>query len=372
MNSSGKGESARKPLRSPARKSERKPLRSPARKSAQKYARSLAGKPVVSVLAGVLLMTAALLLSLCLGAARLSLSDTLRGLSAGSASPEGRILYFVRLPRALAAAIAGAGLASAGVIIQAVLANPLAGPGVIGVNAGAGFGVALCGAFLPITAAVWLSPAAAFAGALCAVLLVYGISSRAGASRMTLLLSGVAISSLMTAGINTVTTLVPDALGGMNAFHVGGFSGISADRLLPAGILIPAGIALACLLGRELDILSLGEETARMLGLNTGLYRFLFLLIAAALAGAAVSFAGLLGFVGLIVPHSARFLAGSDNSARLLLISALIGATFLMVCDAISRTAFSPYELPVGIFVAFLGAPFFLRLLFRRSGRAAP
>ncbi|GHU78763.1 corrinoid ABC transporter permease [Clostridia bacterium] len=317
------------------------------------------------ILACMLLLFLAVLLSMGFGAVPIGPAGILRGL-AESGTAENRILLHVRLPRTLAAVLAGAGLAASGVVMQAVLANPLASPGIIGVNAGAGLGAVLCGALIP--GAVPLVPLAAFIGALCAVLLVYGISARAGAARVTLILSGVAVSSLMTAGINTVTTFVPDAVTGARAFQIGGLSSVSPRILLPAGCFIAVSILLLCLMGRELDILGLGESTALSLGLDTARYRFIFLVLAAALAGAAVSFAGLIGFVGLIIPHAGRLVVGND-SRPLLIVSALAGAAFLTICDTVAKTAFSPYELPVGILAAFLGTPFFLWLLFR-AGRA--
>ncbi|GHU37982.1 hypothetical protein FACS1894105_11100 [Clostridia bacterium] len=248
-------------------------------------------------------------------------------------------------------------------VIQTVLNNPLASPGIIGVNAGAGFMTAMCGVLFP--RAVTFIPLAAFIGALTAVLFVYGIAKKAGASKMTLILSGVAVGSLMTAGINTVTTLIPDALSGMHAFQTGGFAGVTTRILIPAGAFIIIATAAVIAFGGELEVLGLGESVALSLGLNVRFYRFLFLILAAALAGAAVSFAGLLGFVGLIVPHIARMIV--KGSKRLTLaVSALIGASFLILCDTASRTLFAPFELPVGILISFLGVPFFLWILFRR------
>lgn len=315
---------------------------------------------VIGVCLVILILSA--LLSLCLGAADLSLTQVVRGIFEGDASSAGRILFHVRLPRLFAAALSGMGLAVSGVIIQTVLNNPLASPGILGVNAGAGLFTAAFAVLLPH--AVMLMPLAAFIGALATVLLVYGIAKKAGASKMTLILSGVAIGSLMTAGINTITTLYPDVLIGMHDFQTGGFAGVNPQILFPAGVFIIIGTLAAVALGGELDVLGLGESSALSLGLNVRFYRFLFLMLAAALAGAAVSFAGLLGFVGLIVPHISRMLI--KGSRRLILCaSALIGASFLILCDTAARTVFAPFELPVGILISFFGVPFFLWILFR-------
>lgn len=302
------------------------------------------------------------LLSLGLGAVSISVPELLNGLRQGSESFESRILLHVRIPRVLAAMLAGAALAVCGTVLQTVLSNPLASPGIIGVNAGAGFAEVVCIVLLP--GAAGFLPFAAFLGALCTVLLVYGIARRAGASRTTLILSGVAVSSLMTAGINTLATLFPDLLSDLHDFQTGGFSDVSFSVLIPAGAVILTGIPAALLFAGELDVLSLGESTALSLGLNVRLYRFGFLVLAAALSGAAVSFSGLLGFVGLIVPHIARLLMRGAGRRVLVAAAALIGAAFVLLCDTAARTLFAPFELPVGILIAYLGVPFFFWLLF--------
>lgn len=319
-------------------------------------------RSVIIIIACVGSLLLAALLALSLGAVPLSPAELLRGLTEGNTSTAGRILFHVRLPRLLAAALAGIGLAIAGTLIQTVLANPLASPGIIGVNAGAGLAAAVCMVLLPQVAL--LLPLAAFLGALATVLLVYGIARRAGASRITLVLSGVAISSLMTAGINTLITTHPDIMGGLRDFQNGSFVGVSTGALIPAGIMILVGFLMALVFAGELDVLGLGESTASSLGLNVRFYNFLFLTLAAALAGAAVSFAGLLGFVGLIMPHMARFILQGGGKRLQITLSALIGASFLILCDTASRILFAPFELPVGILIAYLGVPFFLWLLF--------
>jgi iron complex transport system permease protein len=311
-------------------------------------------------------LVASIFVSLCSGSTGLSVTRTFHGFIEGSATPAGRIIYFVRAPRTLAAVLAGAALAVSGAVLQNVLANPLASSGTIGVNAGAGFGAALCGVFFPFSPAL---PAGAFFGALLTILIVYELSRRVGAARVTLVLAGVAISSLMNAATNSITTLVPDALPSVHAFQVGGLSGVSLKALLPAGLYILFAFAALIALNGELDILTLGDESAESLGLNARKYRFAFLTLAAVLTGAAVSFAGLIGFVGLIAPHVARIIIGGGDSKALIIMSALCGAAFLTLCDTAARAMFAPFELQVGVIVAFIGAPFFLWLLFSGKGR---
>lgn len=319
-------------------------------------------KNTVILLVCLLALLVSALLSLGLGAVSISIPQILAGLRQGGESVESRILLHIRIPRLIASILAGAALAVCGAVLQTVLANPLASPGIIGVNAGAGLAQVLFLVLLP--GMMPLLPFASFLGALGTVLLVYGIARRAGASRITLILSGVAISSLMTAGINTLTTLFPDLLSDMHDFQTGGFSHVSLSTLLPAGLVIVIGIFAALFLSGELELLSLGESTALSLGLNVRLYRFGFLVLAAALSGAAVSFGGLISFVGLIVPHMARLLLRGGSRRLLIAACALIGATFLVLCDTAARTLFAPFELPVGILIAYLGVPFFLWLLF--------
>ena len=261
--------------------------------------------------------------------------------------------------------MAGAALAVSGMVIQTVLNNPLASPGVIGVNSSAGFAVALVCALFPTMQKH--TPLIAFIGALAGVLLVMVLAQSTVAARITVVLAGVAISNLFNAGIDAVVTLVPDALNSVTDFRIGGFTGVTMSQLAAPARIIVVSLVLLLTLSHQLDILSLGTDTAKSLGLAVGRMRIVFLILAAALAGAAVSFAGLLGFIGLIVPHMMRRLAGED-SGILLAATALGGALFMVLCDLVARVLFSPFEIPVGIVLSFAGAPFFLWLLFRQRG----
>lgn len=305
-------------------------------------------------------------LSAAVGSVNISFAEMMAVAAGRGQAVHENILLRVRIPRTAACALAGAGLAVSGAVIQNVLQNPLAGPNIIGVNAGAGLGVVLCSFFFPL--AYRVIPLAAFAGALCAVLFIYALAAKTGASKMTLVLAGVSVNSLLNAASDMVHTFGNDTLTSTYSFRLGGFSSVSVQVLIPAGILIGAGILVVCLLGNELEILSLGGQVASSVGLNTRCFRFLFLVLAAVLAGASVSFAGLLGFVGLIAPHMARRLVG-EECRYLLPFSALFGACFVMACDLAARTLWSPYEIPTGIILSFVGAPFFLYLLFRQKRR---
>lgn len=321
-------------------------------------------KPGWKLLLLTLFLILAALLGLSTGSSRLDLPLAIREvLSGDAASPDARILLYVRLPRVCASMLAGAALAVSGVLIQAVLRNPLASPNVIGVNAGAGFFTFLALAFFP--GHTGAAPAGAFAGALLAALTVYAVAAGAGVGKLTILLAGVAVSSIFTAGINTVKTFFPDTIYNGSTFLIGGFSGVSLTDITPAWGCILAALLAAFLLSRQTDVLCLGEETAQSLGMNVKLVRFTIIVVACVLAGCAVSFSGLISFVGLIVPHIARRLFGTDHKV-LSLASCLLGAGFVTFCDLLSRVLFAPYEIPVGILLSFVGGPFFLFLILRQ------
>ena len=306
----------------------------------------------------------AALASLCLGAAALTPAQLLQAVLGGTDTVAGRIFWFSRLPRTAACLLAGAALSTAGCVIQNVLCNPLASPNIIGVNAGAGLAVTVCGALGFLSG--WAMAGAAFLGAFAAVLAVSFAAKLAGASRTTVILAGVAVNATLGAISDTVTNLLPDAALLGSDFRVGGFGAVVSARLIPAGALILLVLGALRLLSNELEVLSLGEDTARSLGLNAGRVRTVFLALAAVLCGGAVSFAGLLGFVGLIVPHAVRRFAGSE-CRKLLPLCALWGAAFVTVCDLAARLLFRPRELPVGILLSALGGPFFLYILSKKG-----
>ena len=315
--------------------------------------------------AALLFCLAAAILSLLLGAVRLSPVQLWQALLGGPNSTAGYIFWYARLPRTAACLLSGAALAVSGAVIQAVLSNKLASPGIIGVNAGAGLAVTLCCALGFLSG--WGIALSAFGGAMISVLLVMFAAEKTGASRTTVILGGVAVNSFLNALSEALTTLIPDAGVLSGDFRVGGFSSVVPVRLWPAGILICVSLILILTLHNDLDVLALGEETARSLGMPVKKTRTLFLVLSAMLAGASVSFAGLLGFVGLIVPHALRSLVGSE-SRKLLPLCSIGGAGFVTACDLAARLLFIPHELPVGILMSVLGGPFFLWLLMKRKG----
>ena len=240
----------------------------------------------------------------------------------------------------------------------------------MGAAAGAGFGVVISLAVIPMTvglASYILLPVFAFIFALLTTFAVLLISSAAGGTRSSVVLSGVAVTALLNAFISAVNLADTDVLASYNAFSVGGFSGVVYLDLLAPGIIVAICLAIALILSPKIELLCLGKSVATTLGVRVDLVRTVAIVLAAASAAASVSFAGLLGFVGLIVPHISRALVG--HRMRLLIpTAALVGAAVTVLADHIGRLIISPSELPVGIMMAFVGAPFFIFLLWRKRG----
>lgn len=275
------------------------------------------------------------------------------------------LITAVRIPRVVGGIFAGIGLACAGVILQGVMNNSLASPNTIGVNSGSGFAVML--ALMMFPAKSGLLPLFAFCGALFTTLFVFLLAYLADSSRTTIILAGITISSFFNAGINTLKLLDTEISINLTSFMIGSLSGLTLNKLLLPCICILTAFCLVLLLARPLNLLGLGDDIARSLGLQVSLTRFLLLMLASLMAGCVVSYAGLLSFVGLIVPHICRQLFGND--ARFLLpCSALLGGSFVLLCDLLGRTLFAPFELPAGILMAFIGGPFFLYLLLKKKG----
>ena len=305
---------------------------------------------------------------LCFGSVQLRLADLL-GVLRGTAAAETEIILLqLRLPRVLAAGLAGIGLSAAGVLLQTATGNGLCAPNIVGINAGAGFAVLLVSCLLP---GHWAAlPGAAFLGAVftAGIVLAVAFAGTGRLSKTTLILAGVAVSALMNAGISALSLRFPDAAAAYGSFSVGGFRGVELRALaIPAAVIL-SGTALSLLLAPRLELLLLGDEQAGALGVNVPLLRLAAVLLASALSAAVVSYAGLLGFVGLAVPHIARLLAG-HSLRRCIPAAVLLGFALVIAADLAGRLLFAPSELPAGIITAVIGAPFFLWLLLRRRYR---
>lgn len=273
-----------------------------------------------------------------------------------------QILMNIRLPRTIVAALVGMNLSLSGAILQAIMKNPLADPHIIGISSGAGLAGIFVMLLLPEKA--WLITPAAFLGAMAAALCIYILAWKNGIRPIRIILAGVAVSAFLGAGISALMIFYSDRVHSALMWMVGGLSARSWPHVEIIYPYTVAGFFLAVLGAGHLNILQLGDEMAKGLGLRVELTRLSMTAVAALLAASAVSVAGLLGFVGLIVPHAARLMIGSDHRF-LLPASSLLGMAVVMYSDTFARTAFAPAELPVGIIMAALGAPFFLFLLRR-------
>lgn len=324
-----------------------------------------ANKIKVLVISGLLFVFLGFISGFFCGSIKVFMSDFINVIRGNINTPGAKILAFVRIPRTLAAFFCGSALSVSGLVIGNVLANRLASPGLIGVNAGAGLAVTLC-ATLGIYGG-WILSLSSFLGAFLTVIIISTGSKKWGASRGTVILMGVALNSLLNAFSDMLITFNPDISIMNSDFKIGEFSAVTVERLFPAAALIIISILVLLTLSNELDVITLGDERAGSLGMNTTAVRILFLLISACLAGCAVSVAGLLSFVGLIIPNMVRRLADSQ-SKNLIILCALFGGAFVCLCDTVARTVFLPYEIPVGMIMAFLGAPFFIYILIKGKG----
>ncbi|WP_245596545.1 FecCD family ABC transporter permease [Nocardioides alkalitolerans] len=279
---------------------------------------------------------------------------------------EDRIVWSFRTPRVLLAAVVGAALAIVGVILQAVIRNPLADPYVLGASSGAALG-AVIGLVLGASVPGLLVSGSAFAGAVLAGLLVYLLASRGGRiESLRLVLAGVALSYLFSAVTSWITvTAEHGKLPGILFFLLGSISSADWATLPLPALVLGLGAAYALLRTDHLNAVMTGDETATSLGVDVTRFRIETLLVTSLLVGSVVAVAGGIGFVGMVVPHVCRLLVGADHR-RLLPVAALAGALLLVAVDTLARTAAAPRELPVGVVTALVGAPFFLWLLRRR------
>ena len=275
----------------------------------------------------------------------------------------------LRLARTALSAVAGAGLSVAGVTFQAILRNPLAEPYVLGVSSGAGLGAAMALVLGLNAAGAWMVPGMAFAGALGTIVLVYLLAPRSVgiSSSHTLILAGVVVSTVLGSVLMFIVSIAPsERMHGVVWWLLGSLQVLDWRLLRIVSAVVGSGLAFSILCSRDLNLMSLGEEPAAHLGLNIERTRNLFLLVASLMTGAIVAACGLIGFVGLIVPHSVRLVIGPDHR-RLVIASAIAGAAFLVLTDSVARTILAPREVPVGVVTALVGGPFFLVLLRKRT-----
>jgi len=304
--------------------------------------------------------------NITLGSTNISLTDFFNSLNDPTSNAY-VVVRYLRLQRIEACILVGAALSVAGLLLQAMLNNSLAAPGIIGINSGAGLAVVISSVIIDATA--FEVSIITFLGAFLASLLIYFLGAVTGASRNKLILAGVALSRLFSAIADTICFFVPSALSNKVVFNLGSFSNITTDKLIFSAVIIIVGLVAAIIISRHLNILVLGDEVAQSLGLNVKATRFILLIIISLLCSGSVSLVGLLSFLGLIVPHIVRKLIGVEDHRRLVIATIFFGADLTLLCDLIARTIFVPYEIPVGIIMALIGIPFFIYLLFDRGGK---
>jgi ABC-type Fe3+-siderophore transport system permease subunit len=303
------------------------------------------------------------ILSLMLGDTKLLGGDIVNALT-GQAGPVVDFVMDTRLPRVLAAGVAGAALALSGTIVQAIARNPLAEPGILGVTGGAGLGAVLVLTLAPV-ASFWLVTAGGLTGAALASALVFGLAASGGLNSQRLILIGIGVSAAAAALVSMVI-ISTDPYNGAKALTwlSGSTYGRTLPQLVPLAVALAVSIPVLSAVSRDLDILSQDDDTPRLLGIRLGRSRLLLLSISVLLAAAAVAAVGVIGFVGLVAPHAARALVGGRH--RLVLpTAALLGALLMGVADTLGRTAIAPAQLPAGLLTALLGAPYFVWLLWR-------
>lgn len=323
----------------------------------------------VSAVCTVLLILLVLLslAALSIGSAGYSMRQIAEALLYGQEGPVKVVVYSLRLPRIIMALEVGACLAAAGALLQAVMRNPLADPGIIGVSAGAA--TAATTVLLIYPALLSAVPLFAFGGAALACVLIYILAWRSGIDPVRIVLSGVAINTVLGAYNSFLQMLNSDNLSNVLAFMNGSLSGVSWEQVQVISAYSAAGLLLSLACAKSANILQLGDEMAASLGINVSRVRIFLSAAGAFLAAATVAVAGMIGFVGLVVPHIARMLVGSDYRA-LLPVSMLLGAVMLLAADTLGRTLISGMEIPVGIVMAATGGPFFLYML-RKKGKVS-
>ncbi len=317
----------------------------------------------LGLLAAVLLLLVLLLISMGVGAADIDARTVYQALFAFDETAfDHLIIRTVRLPRVLAGVVIGAALAIAGAIMQGLTNNPLASPGILGINAGAAFAVVL-GVYLLGAPALLTYGFLAIAGAAVAAVIVYTLGSigRGGATPVKLTLAGVIFATFMGAFTTAILVLDSNTFDQVRFWTVGSLAGRDMEILAWLAPFVLVGFIGAMLLARQITTISLGEEIAKGLGQNTAVVKLLGAAMVILLAGGAVGIAGPVGFVGLVVPHVVRMICGVDYR-WVIPYCAVVGGIMVTVADAIGRIILAPQEIPIGVMLAFVGAPFFIYL----------
>ena len=319
--------------------------------------------PIAGLLLGSIILCLSFIASITWGAADIAFNEIYQSFTAFDGSTNHLIIRTVRLPRSLIAAFVGASLAVAGAIMQGLTRNPLASPGILGVNAGAAFAVVV-GTFIAGSSSLTVYAWYAFAGAAISAVSVYFLGSlgRGGLTPFNLTIAGAALTAFISSITSGILILSQRTLEEIRFWLAGSVAGRDLNLLLQVLPYICVGLILAIALSKQITILSLGEDTARSLGQSTGLIKILAAVSIILLAGSSVAIAGPIGFVGLIIPHIVRFIVSVDYR-WILPYSAILGAIIMLLADLCGRSIIQPSELPVGLVMPLIGAPFFIYLI---------
>ena len=345
--------------------------------------RSALGRLAIVVLAVLLLVT--MVISMTTGASGASALNLISSWFGGAVADPAALLrdqtviYNIRLPRMILGVLVGAALATSGLLMQGLFRNPLADPGLVGVSAGAGLGavgIIVLGTTMlaPLTGllGIYSLQIASFIGGLITTFILYRVATKAGQTAIaTMLLAGIAIGALAGAITGVLVYVATDSqLRDLTFWGLGSLSGANWTKIMASGPIIVVALTASAFLAKGLNALTLGEATAGHLGLPVQRFKLAAIVAVAAATGASVAVSGGIGFVGIVVPHLLRLVIGPDHR-YLLPASALLGASFLLMADAVSRLVVAPAELPIGIVTAAVGGPFFLWILLRRRNAIA-
>lgn len=311
----------------------------------------------------IALLIGGIIFSISVGSVSVSIPEIMESILYGTGGRSG-IVRDIRIPRVIMAVLVGANLSVSGVLLQGVMKNPLADPGITGISSGAGLTVMIVMLYAPN--AVGSIPMIGFIGSMVACIMIYALAWNKGISAVRIILAGVAVNAILGGAMNLVTLLNSDNLSGVLTWLNGNLGKKSWNQVEMMLLYTFIGLSLAIPLSKGCNILALGDKNAKSLGYNPNVLRLVISTVAVFLAGISTAYVGIIGFIGLVVPHIARMLVGSEHKI-LIPFSALFGAFVLLMADTLGRTLISPYEIPVGVIMTVLGGPFFLYLLRKDS-----
>lgn len=312
----------------------------------------------------ITLLVIGIFFSISVGSVSVSLKEIFDGIINNSGG-KGGIVRDIRIPRVIMAVLVGANLSVAGVLLQGVMRNPLADPGITGISSGAGLVVMIVMLYFPTaTSAI---PLFGFLGGILACILIYLLAWKNGIMAVRIILAGIAVNAMLGGATSMISILNSESLSGVLTWLNGSLGNKSWLQVKMMLIYTVVGLVLAIPLSKSCNILALGDKNTKSLGFNPNVLRIVISMVAVFLAGISTAYVGIIGFIGLVVPHISRMLIGSDHKI-LIPFSALFGSLVLLIADTLGRTLSAPYEIPVGIIMTVIGGPFFLYLLRKDSG----